>query len=98
MQRHTRRVGLKRLPVEVVADLDGPAPGAHTLRRVPTQRHGHQADQVETSLSSASETTPDLGFMARLDDACWEPGSGTNPERFKHQYKATDYGPYRLQS
>ena len=63
------------LPIgEVVADLDGPVQALIPSRS--TQHHFTLADQVD-QLVTASETTPDLGFMARLMALCSLPR--TNP-------------------
>ena len=53
---------------EVIADLDGPV---QALRKTspPARRGFTQADQVN-QLVSASETTPDLGFMGRTMAGC----------------------------
>ena len=68
------------VPVEeVVSRLDGPVAA---IRDATSQglHHFTQADQVN-QLVSASETTPDLGFMARLMTLCSLPR--TNPgDRF----------------
>ena len=75
---------------EALADLDGPVAA---IRETSPQalHHFTQADQVN-QLVSASETTPDLGFMARLMTLCSLPR--TNPGD-QHQYKRQN-GPYRL--
>ena len=74
---------------EVVADLDGPVQAL--IPSPPTQHHFTQADQVN-QLVTASETTPDLGFMARLLVLCSLPR--TNPGN-RHQYKRVN-GPFKL--
>ena len=51
---------------EVIADLPGPVQALIPSRS--TQHHFTQADQVD-QLVTASETTPDLGFMARFAGA-----------------------------
>ena len=60
---------------EVIADLSGPV---QALRKTspPARRGFTQADQVN-QLVSASETTPDLGFMGRTMALCSLPH--TNP-------------------
>ena len=60
---------------EVIADLSGPV---QALRKTspPARRGFTQADQVN-QLVSASETTPDLGFMGRTMALCSLPR--TNP-------------------
>ncbi len=75
---------------EVIADLDGPV---KSIREASPQARHHftQADQVN-QLVSASEMTPDLGFMARLLALCSLPR--TNPGN-RHQYKRAN-GPYKL--
>ena len=78
------------IPVgEALADLLGPVQALIHSR--PTQRHFTQVDQVN-QLVSASETTPDLGFMARLMTLCSLPR--TNPGD-QHQYTRQN-GPCRL--
>ena len=74
---------------EALADLPGPVQALIPSRS--TLHHFTQADQVN-QLVSASETTPDLGFMARLMTLCSLPR--TNPGD-QHQYKRQN-GPYRL--
>ena len=69
---------------EVVADLDGPVQALIPSRS--TQHHFTLADQVD-QLVTASETTPDLGFMARLLALCSLPS--TNPGNRK-EYKRVD--------
>ena len=75
---------------EVIADLPGPV---QALRKTPppARRGFTVADQVD-QLVSASETTPDLGFMARLLALCSLPRS--NPGN-RTQYKRVN-GPYTL--
>ena len=73
---------------EVIADLPGPV---QAIRETPSRRSFTQADQVN-QLVSASETDPDLGFMARLMALCSLPR--TNPGN-RHQYKRVN-GPYKL--
>ena len=85
----SKRDGL--IPIgEVVSDLGGPV---QAIRDTSPQalHHFTQSDQVN-QLVSASETTPDLGFMARLMTLCSLPR--TNPGD-QHQYKRQN-GPYRL--
>ena len=74
---------------EVIADLPGPVQALIASRS--TQHHFTLADQVD-QLVSASETTPDLGFMARLLALCSLPR--TNPGN-RTQYKRVN-GPYKL--
>ena len=74
---------------EVIADLPGPVQALIPSRS--TQHHFTLADQVN-QLVTASETTPDLGFMARLLVLCSLPR--TNPGN-RHQYKRQN-GPYTL--
>ena len=74
---------------EVVANLDGPVQALIPSRS--TQHHFTLADQVD-QLVTASETTPDLGFMARLLALCSLPRS--NPGN-RHQYKRVN-GPFKL--
>ena len=75
---------------DVLSDLNGPVAA---IRDTSPQalHHFTQADQVN-QLVSASETTPDLGFMARLMTLCSLPR--TDPGN-QHQYKRQN-GPYRL--
>ena len=75
---------------EVIADLPGPI---QAIRKTPppARRGFTLADQVD-QLVRASETTPDLGFMARLLALCSLPRS--NPGN-RHQYKRQN-GPYTL--
>ena len=75
---------------EAFSDLSGPVAA---LRDASPQARHHftQADQV-TQLVTASETTPDLGFMARLLVLCSLPR--TNPGN-RYQYKRQN-GPYTL--
>ena len=83
-----KRDGL--IPVgEALADLPGPVQALIPSRS--TQHHFTLADQVD-QLVRASETTPDLGFMARLLALCSLPRS--NPGN-RHQYKRQN-GPYTL--
>ena len=87
MQR--KRDGL--VPVgEVFGGLGGPV---KAIRKASPQALGHftQADQVD-QLAWASETDPDLGFMARLMALCSLPR--TNPGNRK-EYKRVN-GPYTL--
>ena len=74
---------------EVIADLSGPVQALIPSRS--TQHHFTQADQVD-QLVTASETTPDLGFMARLLALCSLPRS--NPGN-RLQYKRVN-GPFTL--
>ena len=74
---------------DALADLDGPVQAL--IPSPPTQHHFTQADQVN-QLVTASETTPDLGFMARLLVLCSLPR--TNPGN-RHQYKRVN-GPFKL--
>ena len=77
------------IPVaEVLSDLNGPVAA---IRDTSPQalHHFTQADQVN-QLVSASETTPDLGFMARTMALCSLPR--TNPGDRK-EYKRGN-GPY----
>ena len=74
---------------EALADLPGPVQALIPSRS--TQHHFTLADQVD-QLVTASETTPDLGFMARLLALCSLPRS--NPGN-RHQYKRQN-GPYTL--
>ena len=75
---------------EVVSDLPGPV---KAIREASPQavHHFTLADQVD-QLVTASETTPDLGFMARLLALCSLPRS--NPGNRK-EYKRVN-GPYTL--
>ena len=75
---------------DALSDLGGPV---QALRATSPQavHHFTQADQVN-QLVSASETTPDLGFMARLMALCSLPR--TNPGN-QYQYKRVN-GPYKL--
>ena len=75
---------------EVVADLNGPV---QAIRETPppAQRGFTLADQVN-QLVSASETTPDLGFMGRTMALCSLPR--TNPGN-RLQYKRVN-GPFKL--
>ena len=75
---------------EALADLPG---HVKAIREAgpPSQRHFTQTDQVD-QLVTASETDPDLGFMARLMVLCSLPR--TNPGN-RHQYKRAN-GPYKL--
>ena len=74
---------------EALADLPGPVQAL--IPSHSTQHHFTLADQVD-QLVRASETTPDLGFMARMLVLCSLPR--TNPGN-RHQYKRVN-GPYRL--
>ena len=74
---------------EVIADLPGPVQALIPSRS--TQHHFTLADQVH-QLVTASETTPDLGFMARLLALCSLPRS--NPGN-RLQYKRVN-GPFTL--
>ena len=87
MQRQRK----KMVPIgEVFSDLDEPVKKA--LQPSPQARHHFtQADQVN-ALVGASESDPDLGFMARLMALCSLPR--TNP-RNQLQYKRVN-GPYKL--
>ena len=67
---------------EVVSGLDGPVKAIRDASP-PTQRHFTRADQVD-QLVRASETTPDLGFMARLLALCSLPRSNSGN---RTQYK-----------
>ena len=75
---------------EVIADLPGPV---KAIRDASPQalHHFTQADQVN-QLVSASETEPDLGFMARLLVLCSLPR--TNPGNRKEYVRRN--GPYTL--
>ena len=75
---------------EVVSDLGGPVAA---IREASPQalHHFTRFDQVN-QLVSASETTPDLGFMARMMALCSLPR--TNPGN-RLQYKRVN-GPYKL--
>ena len=75
---------------DALADLGGPV---KAIREASPQAHYHftLADQVN-QLVTASETTPDLGFMARLLALCSLPRS--NPGN-RTQYKRVN-GPYTL--
>ena len=75
---------------EVIADLPGPV---KAIRDASPQalHHFTQADQVN-QLVSASETDPDLGFMARLLALCSLPR--TNPGNRKEYVRRN--GPYTL--
>ena len=75
---------------EVVADLDGPV---QAIRDTSPQalHHFTQADQVN-QLVTASETTPDLGFMARMMALCSLPR--TNPGNRTRYVRRN--GPYTL--
>ena len=75
---------------EVIADLSGPV---QALRKTspPARRGFTQADQVN-QLVSASETTPDLGFMGRTMALCSLPR--TNPGNRKEYIRCN--GPYTL--
>ena len=74
---------------EALADLPGPVQALIPSRS--TQHHFTLADQVD-QLVTASETTPDLGFMARLLALCSLPRS--NPGA-RLQYKRVN-GPFTL--
>ena len=74
---------------EVIADLPGPVQALIASRS--TQHHFTLADQV-AQLVTASETTPDLGFIARLLALCSLPR--TNPGN-RLQYKRVN-GPFTL--
>ena len=75
---------------DALADLGGPVKAIRDAS--PQARHHFTlADQVD-QLVRASETTPDLGFMARLLALCSLPRS--NPGN-RHQYKRQN-GPYTL--
>ena len=85
-----RQHGDELVPVgEVIADLPGPVQALIPSRS--TQHHFTLADQVD-QLVTASETTPDLGFMARLLALCSLPRS--NPDN-QYQYQRVN-GPYKL--
>ena len=75
---------------EVIADLPGPV---KAIRDASPQalHHFTQADQVN-QLVEASETDPDLGFMARLLALCSLPR--TNPGNRKEYVRRK--GPYKL--
>ena len=75
---------------DALADLGGPV---QALRKTPppARRGFTVADQVD-QLVTASETTPDLGFMARLLALCSLPRS--NPGN-RLQYKRVN-GPFTL--
>ena len=75
---------------EASSSLDGPVKAIHSASP-PAQRGFTLADQVD-QLVRASETTPDLGFMARLMALCCLPR--TNPGD-RLQYKRIN-GPYTL--
>ena len=83
-----RSQGLRSVS-ELLADLPGPVQALIPSRS--TQHHFTQADQVD-QLVTASETTPDLGFMARLLALCSLPRS--NPGN-RLQYKRVN-GPFTL--
>ena len=86
-----QRQGGELVPIgEVVADLDGPV---KAIRETPppARRGFTVADQVD-QLVTASETTPDLGFMARLLALCSLPRG--NPGN-QHRYVRRN-GPYTL--
>ena len=86
MQR--QRGGL--VPIgDALSDLGGPVQALIPSRS--TQHHFTLADQVD-QLVTASETTPDLGFMARLLALCSLPRS--NPGN-RLQYKRVN-GPFTL--
>ena len=87
MQR--KRDGLTPV-AEALADLDGPVKASRDATPQAVH-HFTQADQVNL-LVGASETDPDLGFMARMMVLCSLPR--TNPGN-RHQYKRVN-GPYRL--
>ena len=74
---------------EALADLPGPVQALIPSRS--TQHHFTLADQVD-QLVTASETTPDLGFMARLLVLCSLPRSnpGNRSKYVRHN------GPYTL--
>ena len=74
---------------EVIADL--PSPVQALKPSTPTQRHFTRADQVN-QLVSASETDPELGFMARMMALCSLPR--TNPGN-QIRYKRMN-GPFQL--
>ena len=74
---------------EALADLPGPVQALIPSRS--TQHHFTLADQVD-QLVTASETTPDLGFMARMMALCSLPR--TNPGDRK-EYKRVN-GPFTL--
>ena len=74
---------------DALADLPGPVQALIPSRS--TQHHFTLADQVD-QLVRASETTPDLGFMARMLVLCSLPR--TNPGNRK-EYKRVN-GPYTL--
>ena len=75
---------------EVIADLDDPVKAIRDASP-PARRGFTRFDQVN-QLVSASETTPDLGFMGRTMALCSLPR--TNPGN-RHQYKRVN-GPYKL--
>ena len=74
---------------EALADLPGPVQALQPSALA--RHHFTQADQVN-QLVGASETDPDLGFMARMMALCSLPR--TNPGN-RHQYKRVN-GPYKL--
>ena len=74
---------------EALADLPGPVQALIPSRS--TQHHFTLVDQVD-QLVTASDTTPDLGFMARLLALCSLPRS--NPGN-RTQYKRVN-GPFTL--
>ena len=74
---------------EALADLPGPVQALIPSRS--TQHHFTLADQVD-QLVRASETTPDLGFMARTMALCSLPRS--NPGNRKEYVRRN--GPYKL--
>ena len=76
---------------EVVSGLDDVLVPAIRDDSPQARHHFTQADQVN-QLVSASESHPDLGFMARLLALCSLPR--TNPGN-RHQYKRVN-GPYKL--
>ena len=85
----SKRDGL--IPVaEVLSDLGGPV---KAIREASPQARHHftQADQVD-QLVTASETTPDLGFMARMMALCSLPR--TSPGNRTRYVRRN--GPYTL--
>ena len=86
-----QRQGRELVPIsEVFADLSGPVKSIRAASPR-AQRHFTRADQVN-QLVSASESDPDLGFMARLMALCSLPR--TNPGN-RLLYKRQN-GPYKL--
>ena len=80
---------------EVIADLPGPVQALIPSRS--TQHHFTRADQVD-QLVTASETTPDLGFMARMMALCSLPRTspGNRIRYVRRNGPAGDSLPLRL--